>query len=478
MFRKFTKIVATIGPACDTEEMIEKLILSGVDIFRFNFKHNTVEWHNEKIKKVNEVAAKIGRYVGTLIDLQGPEIRINMPFDEIVIKKGEMILFDSRIFETKEKGLSITHPEIINHLKEGQKILAEDGRFTFILKKNNGKTYLLSETKGILKNKKNFNIPGADFPLPSLVERDLEGLKLAQKNEVDFVALSFVRSAEDISRLREEMKKERVKSRVVAKIETRKAMLNLSEIIDTADIMMVARGDLAIEAAYEQVPFFQKRIITESIEKGKQVIVATQMLQSMIENPSPTRAEISDVANAVYDYADAVMLSGETAFGKYPEEAVSIMGKTIKFNEDKITGDLRKSFDFVNQGKEEIITDAAYSLYLLTKEKSEINAFLVFTKTGRTARLISRFKPRVPIIAIVSEKEKADALSINFGVIPFVFPTTSFKKEEIRQDKILEGIRMLKANDLLKKGDKIIVLHGDYWDVEGLTSTIKLTDVK
>lgn len=478
MTKKLTKIVATIGPSCDSEEMIKKLILSGVDIFRFNFKHNTIEWHNEKIKKVNEVATKMGKYVGTLIDLQGPEIRINMPFEEINIKKGEMIFFDKRIFETKEKGLSITHPEIISHLKEGQKILAEDGKFVFILRKIDGKTYLFSETQGILKNKKNFNIPGAGFPLPSLVARDLDGLKLAQKNEVDFVALSFVRTAEDISLLRKEMKKERVKSRVIAKIETRKAISNLTEIVEVADIMMVARGDLAIEAAYEQVPFFQKRIIIESIEKGKQVIVATQMLQSMIENPSPTRAEVSDVANAVYDYADAVMLSGETAFGEYPNEAVSIMSKTIKYNEDKITGDLRKSFDFSNNEKEEIITDAAYSLYLSAKEKSEINAFLVFTKTGRTAKLISRFKPRIPIIALVSEKENADALSINFGVIPFLFATNSLKKEEIRQDKILEGIKMLKAHDLLKKGDKIIVLYGDYWDIEGLTSTIKLTDVK
>ncbi len=474
---KLTKIVATIGPACESEEMIEKLIQAGVDIFRFNFKHNTVEWHNEKIRRVNEVAARMGKYVGTLIDLQGPEIRINMPFEEIDIKKGEMIFFDKRIFETKEKGISITHPDIIDHLAEGQRILAEDGRFLFTLKRKNGKTYLLSETTGILKNKKNFNIPGADFPLPSLVARDLEGLKLAQKNEVDFVALSFVRSAHDIKLLREEMKKKRVKSKVVAKLETRKAILNLTEIVEAADIMMVARGDLAIEAAYEQVPFFQKRIIAESIEKGKQVIVATQMLQSMIENPSPTRAEISDVANAVYDFADAVMLSGETAYGKYPEESVAIMSKTVEFNEDKLTGDLRKSFDFTNGKKEEIITDAAYSLYLLTKERLEINAFLIFTKTGRTARLISRFKPRVPIVAIVPEKEIADSLSINFGVMPFVFSTTAVKKQEIRQDKILEGIKMLKAKGMLKRGNKIIVLHGDYWDIEGLTSTIKLTDV-
>jgi len=474
---KLTKIVATIGPSCDSEEMIEKLILLGVNVFRFNFKHNTIEWHNEKIKRVNEVAARLGKYVGTLIDLQGPEIRINMPYEKINIKKGEEILFDQRIFETKEKGISITHPDIINHLTDGQKIYAEDGKFIFILKKKDGKTYLTSDTTGILKNKKNFNIPGADFPLPSLVARDLEGLKIAQRNEVDFVALSFVRSAHDIKLLREEMKKKKVKSRVVAKIETKKAILNLTEIIDEADVMMVARGDLAIEATYEQVPFFQKRIIVESIEKGKQVIVATQMLQSMIESPNPTRAEISDVANAVYDYADAVMRSGETAFGKYPFEAVSIMSRTIEFNEDKLTGDIRKSFDFFNKSKEEIITDAAYSLYLSTKEKSEIDAFLVFTKTGRTVRLISRFKPRIPIIAIASNKEVADSLSINFGVVPLVFSTANLEKKEIRQDKILEGIKMIKSKGLLKKGNRIIILYGDYWDVEGLTSTIKLADV-
>ncbi|MDO8609097.1 MAG: pyruvate kinase, partial [bacterium] len=225
---KLTKIVVTIGPSCDSFEMIERLIRAGVNIFRFNFKHNTIEWHNDRIQRVNKVAEKINMPVGTLIDLQGPEIRINMPYDEIQVQEGDLILFGEQVYDktfdkTKDKGFSISHPQIIEHLEEGQKLLADSGSFSFIFKRIKGISYLESLSLGILKNRKALNIPGAGFPFPVLVDRDFEGLKLAQRHEIDFVALSFVRTAQDIKTVKKEMKKYNVTGRLIAKIETKKA---------------------------------------------------------------------------------------------------------------------------------------------------------------------------------------------------------------------------------------------------------------
>lgn len=219
---KLTKIIATIGPACSDEATIEKLIRAGVNLFRFNFKHNTPKWHNDQILVVNQVIKKLGIHVGTLIDLQGPEIRINMPTDEIKIFKDELLLFGEEVFTSNKKGLSISHPQIISHIKVGQKILADDGTFIFTFMKFEGKHYLRSQSEGILKNRKSLNIPGADFPFPVLIDRDFTALQVAQRNQIDFVALSFVRTGDDIRVLRKEMKKYNLQAKVIAKIETKR----------------------------------------------------------------------------------------------------------------------------------------------------------------------------------------------------------------------------------------------------------------
>lgn len=335
---KLTKIVATIGPSCDSEKQIEALINAGVNVFRFNFKHNILEWHNDRIQRVNIVSEKMGMTIGTLIDLQGPEIRINMSSDQIILRDDDLLSFG------EGKDLSISHPQIIRHLTIGQKISADSGSFSFTVEKKGNKTYLRSHSKGILKNRKALNIPGADFPFPVLVDRDFEGLKVAARNEIDFVALSFVRTADDIRIIRSKMKKYNVSAKLIAKIETEKSLKNLDEIIDISDGIMVARGDLGVELPLEEVPYYQKIIIKKSIKKGIPVITATQMLESMIEKPFPTRAEVSDIANATYDLTDAVMLSGETATGAYPIEAVKVMNKTLAFNELKNMVDSRKRF--------------------------------------------------------------------------------------------------------------------------------------
>lgn len=471
--KKLTKIVATIGPATESEETIKELIETGVNVFRFNFKHNTVEWHSERIERVNMVAHKMGVPVGTLIDLQGPELRINMPGESIEVNVGDLLIFGEEAFEGKEKGFSITHPDVIPHLAEGQKILAEDGTYTFFVVRKNGKTYLRSESKGTLKQRKNLNIPGADFPFPVLVERDFDGLKLAARNEVDFVALSFVRTPSDIKLIREEMAKHKVNAKMVSKIENQKAIDNLDAIIEASDAIMVARGDLGVELPTEQVPYYQKMMIRKCVEKGIPVITATQMLQSMIDNPNPYRAEISDIANAIYDLTDAIMLSGETASGKYPVNAVAVMAKTAEFNEEKFAVDTRLKFNHRVADVESTICDAAYNIHLkLIENKIKVKGFLVFTHTGKTARLISRYRPDIPIYAFAGSDSVRDQLALSYGVIPFTEHV--IKKGEVEKMHLLDALDFLKEKGHVKKGDKLIVLHGDIWSVEGGTSTVKV----
>lgn len=472
--KRLTKIVATIGPAADSKQDIENLIDLGVDIFRFNFKHNIVDWHDERLKRVSEVSKKMGRLTATLLDLQGPEIRINMGQDEIALVKDEEILFGEEALEKIKKGFSISHQEIIPSLKVGQKITADDGTFIFTLTRKNRKTYLKSHSEGILQNKKTLNISGISFPFPTLTKRDIEGLKLAKKRKVDFIALSFVRSFKDIHNLKNEMDRMKISSKIVAKIETRKALEDLDKIISETDAVMVARGDLGVELDLEQVPYYQKLIIGKSIEKSKPVITATEMLQSMVFSPRPTRAEVSDVANATYDFTDCVMLSTESASGKYPSESVCVMRKTVEFNEKKLVEDTRNRFSYNLSNIENIICDAAYDLYLHLYKKEEISGFIVFTYTGKTARILSSFRPKVPIYAFCPKEEVAKSLSINYGVYPYVQGDQYKKKVEVANSHVLAGMKYLLEEKIIQKGKRFIILHGDYWAVEQGTSTIKI----
>ena len=472
---KLTKIVVTLGPSSDSEEMIEKLILLGVNIFRYNFKHNTLEWHSERIERVKKIADRLGVVVGTLIDLQGPSLRINMPQDQLIIEKGEILAFGASAFENGKKGLSITHPDIINHLKPGQKLLADDGAFTFYFQKEKDGVQLRSDTTGVLKNHKSLNIPGADYPFPVLIDRDFQGLELAARKDVDFIALSFVRNARDIRIVHKEAEKYKVKGKYIAKIETQSGLDHIDEIISVADGIMVARGDLGVEIPVEEVPYFQKMMIKKCITAGKPVITATQMLQSMIDNPTPTRAEVSDMANAVYDETDCVMLSAESASGKYPLQAVEMMRRTVSYNELLRTENLTRSFDHSVKDIPSMICDTAYGLYLQhVHSNQKIAGFLVFTQTGKTAQLLSRYRAKTPIYAFTPNKKVRDMMTINFGVVPFsreVQPDAEVSRQSVR-----EVVDFLLSKNLLQKGAKLIVLHGDYWAVTGGTSTVQLVE--
>jgi pyruvate kinase len=475
MPNRLTKLIATIGPASDSEEMIKSLINNGVTIFRFNFKHSALEWHIERLKRVKKVALEQNANIVTLLDLQGPEIRLTMPFDQIELGLGEKIILSKEIFETKEKGFSLSSPEIINKLENGQKLLVDDGLFDFSVQKENDTTYLISNSKGVLKNQKTVNILKFDYDFPVIHDKDREGLRLAKEYDIDFIALSFVRDASDIKILKEEIKKIDLQTSIVAKIETAKALTNIDEIIVETDAIMIARGDLGVEIPAEEVPFYQKSIIRKCMEKGVAVITATQMLESMIEKPIPTRAEVSDVANAVYDFTDAVMLSGETAIGKYPLEAINAMNKVISFTENKNRlPDIRVDFNFELETEIQMISDSAFNLYKIFKSKgSNIKGFIVFTKSGNTAKMISRYRPHVPIFAFSPDFLVTKSLLINFGVIPVNHEPCKEEREIVRED-IIKALEQLDKLGFAKKGDLFIVLHGDYWAKETNTSTIKL----
>lgn len=472
---KLTKLIVTIGPSTDSEEKIKALIENGVNIIRFNFKHGDLDWHKERLERVKRVALEQNANIATLLDLQGPEIRLTMPFEQIELEQNEKIILSDRIFKTREKGFSLSSPEIINKLENEQKLSAEDGLFKFTIQRENDIVYLISNSKGTLKNKKSVNILNFDYDFPVIHTRDLEGLKLAKDHAIDFIALSFVRNANDIKILREEMRKIDFKANIVVKIETSTALKNIDEIIAETDAVMIARGDLGVEIPAEEVPFYQKDIIKKCMEKGVAVITATQMLESMILKPIATRAEVSDVANAVYDFTDAVMLSGETAMGAYPLEAITTMNKTISFTEDKNRlPDIRNDFEFETQSQVQMISDSAFNLYKIFKFKGKnIKGFIVFTHTGKTARMISRYKPHVPIFAFSMDPFVTKNLLINFGVIPISHEAHGEGQEILRED-IIKALEQLEKLGAAEKGDLFIVLHGDYWAKETNASTIKL----
>ena len=472
---KLTKLIVTIGPSTDSEEKIKALIENGVNIIRFNFKHGDLDWHKERLERVKKVALEQNANIATLLDLQGPEIRLTMPFEQIELEQNEKIILSDKIFETKEKGFSLSSPEIINKLANEQKLSADDGLFKFTIQKENDLVYLISNSKGILKNKKSVNILDFDYDFPVIHDRDLEGLKLAKSHAIDFIALSFVRNANDIKILREEMRKIDFKANIVAKIETSTALKNIDEIIAETDAVMIARGDLGVEIPAEEVPFYQKTIIKKCMEKGVAVITATQMLESMISKPIATRAEVSDVANAVYDFTDAVMLSGETAMGSYPFEAIKTMTRTISFTENKNhLQDIRLDFEFELQSQVQMISDSAFNLYKILKSKGKnIKGFIVFTQTGKTARMISRYKPHVPVFAFSLDPIVTKNLLINFGIVPIHHELYGTGQEILRED-IIKALERLEKQGAAEKGDLFIVTHGDYWAKETNASTIKL----
>ncbi|MGM0439124.1 MAG: pyruvate kinase [Patescibacteria group bacterium] len=465
---KRTKIITTIGPASQDDETLSKLIDAGANVFRFNMKHGETSWHSKIIEKAQKIADEKNIPLGMMIDLQGPEVRINTKNDFIKVERGEEIYFKTS-FDSEKKTIKVPDKDLLNLLKEGSKLLIDDGFYEFeVVENNNGEVLAKSLRSGRIGDRKGMNIPAHKLNLPSLIKDDLKKLDLAAKREIDYVALSFTRTKEDVKRLRKEMKKRGIDAHIVAKIENKSALENLEKIIKEADGVMVARGDLGIETPLEEIAYWQKKIITKCREMKTPVIVATQMLQSMTDNPIPTRAEVTDVANAIFNGTDAVMLSNETAMGKYPIESVKAMKKIIAYNEkgttfEPISSEPETSSDLIMRSAVEMLEKSG---------KVNFEAVLVFTKDGETAKQVSSLRPKLPIFAITNKKEVIEKLNICYGIENRY---TVFNEELLKNpNKIIEQLR---KEGLLKKGKKVLMVQAQHWDLPELSKALTIVNV-
>ena len=459
--KKKTKIVATIGPASESEEVLEKMIKSGLNVARFNFSHGEYSWHKKIMARVKKVAKRLDVNVAIMADLQGPRIRVAVP-ENIDAGKNEKIRVcesgfcsENVIKKGKDKTIFLDKKNIIKKLKKGQEILIEDGLIKLQVIKNDKECYAKVVDGGVIKNHKGVNIPGADLDIDVITPKDKKDLKFILENEVDFIALSFVKNGDDIKRLRKiirQKNKDNLKNpQIIAKIERREAIDNLDEIIEETDGIMVARGDLGIEMDQSKIIILQKEIISKSIKGVKPVIVATQMLNSMIENPRPTRAEIGDVTNAVIDHVDAVMLSGESANGKYPAESVATMKEIIERTEESVYDDIYNSLEYKIKSEYPIVVRSAYEL----AKSFDVEAICAISISGFTARLISHFRPEQQILIITNNQKTYNQLALCWGVDCY------FLKKEKDLSKFIDKLVEKAKNDKkLKKDDKIVVIVG------------------
>ena len=457
------KIVATLGPASQDESVLRGLIESGLDVARVNFSHGTHEEHAATIATVRRLAAEAKRPVAILGDLQGPRIRIGELHREILAEAGRDVTFAPE--GTEKKGdIPVTYDDIATDVRIGNRILVDDGNLEFTVSRIDGRRVVAHTVYGgAVKSHKGINLPGVDVSAPSLTDKDRADVAFGIANDVDYFALSFVRRAEDVELLRSLVPKGLL---IVAKIEKDSAIANMESIVRAADAVMVARGDLGVELPFEAVPLVQKRLISMCNQLGRPVITATQMLESMVMHARPTRAEASDVANAVLDGTDAVMLSAETAVGEYPTNAVAAMRRIVSEIE-KFPRRRARWVDSapVNASTEEIIAAASETAARL----AQAPVIVVFTKSGFSARIVAARRPAVPVLAMTDQVRTFRQLSLVWGVTPLLVPHCDTYEQMLAMAR--ETVR---AHGLAASGDRVLVTAGVPFDVIGTTNTLKV----
>ncbi len=471
MLRK-TKIVCTIGPASESVETLAKLINSGMNVARLNFSHGDYEEHGERIKNIREAAKLTGKMVAILLDTKGPEIRThNMQGGAIELKSGENIIVSMNEVEGTVEKFSITYPGLIDDVQAGSKILLDDGLIgleVLSIDKNAGEILTKILNSGTLKNKKGVNVPGVSVNLPGITEKDTNDILFGIEQGVDFIAASFVRRTSDVLEIRQLLEEnDAAHIHIIPKIENQEGVDNIDDILEVSDGLMVARGDLGVEIPAEEVPLVQKMLIKKCNALGKPVITATQMLDSMQRNPRPTRAEASDVANAIFDGTDAIMLSGETAAGLYPVEAVQTMNNIASRAEQAL--DHKEILTNRSKDTEHNVTDAIGQSVAHTALNLEVNAIITPTESGRTARMISKYRPKAPIVAVTSNPSVSRRLSLVWGVYPqmSVFATTTDEMLDIAvQESLNSGI--------VKHGDLVVITAGVPVGEAGTTNLMKI----
>lgn len=463
-----TKIVATLGPSTDSEEVLRKLFEAGVDVFRLNASHGTQQDHSRRIDQVRQLAAEFEVNPGILLDLQGPKIRLG------TFKNGPCFLAEKTIFtittqqvEGTAEIASTTYPDFARDVKPGDPVLLADGSVHLRVLETDG-TQARCEViiGGYVSDRKGINLPGVTISTPSLSKKDISDAHFGVEKGVDFFALSFVRQARDILRLRHLLEEVDARQPIIAKIEKPEGWQNIDSILEECDGVMVARGDLGVEMAIERVPAIQKMMIEKARSRGRFVITATQMLESMVESAMPTRAEVSDVANAIYDGTSAIMLSAETSAGKHPVEAVRVMARIACETEHSLN---KRGFSTIRPREDllipEVIADAAYQC----AHSAAVNALAVGTTSGASARLLARYRPPVPIYAFTSHEAVARQLSIVYGVDPIVCPAMESTDQMLHQME-----RMLIDTKRVKPGDHIVFVAGQPVGLRGSTNMLKL----
>ena len=468
MLRK-TKIICTLGPAVDNEDMIRALIRTGMNAARFNFSHGSHEEHLNRLNLLKSVRDSMGRPVAAILDTKGPEIRIrSFETKSISLEAGDSFTLTTREVQGNGSLVSVTYPELHKEVSVGQEILIDDGLVALKVEEINGQDIrCVVENGGALSANKSINIPGVHIHLPALTEKDVSDIRFGVENDFDFIAASFVRRAADVQAVREVLDRFGGQEvRIIAKIENQEGVDNIDEILEAADGIMVARGDLGVEIPAAKVPILQKQIIRKGLQAGKPVITATQMLDSMITNPRPTRAEVSDVANAVFDGTSCVMLSGETAGGKYPLEALTAMVNIVEEAEQSIH--YWRQFEKRRVIPASNINDAITHTCCLTAKDLEAKAILAATNSGRTARMICRFRPACPVAALTMHEKVRRQLAICWGVIPFL------TGEVTSTDRIFSlSAEVALKERLVQNGDTVVITAGVPLGKSGSTNLIK-----
>ena len=471
-FRK-TKIICTIGPAIENEKMLLKMFDAGMNVARLNFSHGTHEESIKRIQLIRNVADKAKKHIGIMLDTKGPEIRVgNFENDSCAYKKGDIVtLFKDEVIGNSE-GFYVNCPEFFTDISIKDELLIDDGKISLsVIEKDEDTVKCKFNNGGTIKNKKGINVPGVSLSMPFISDKDYNDIKFGVEQGVDLMALSFVRRKEDVLEVRKLLNDLKApKIEIISKIENQEALDNIDSIIEVSDGIMVARGDLGVEVATEKVPVYQKQIIKKANRVGKPVITATHMMESMIDSPRPTRAEASDVANAILDGSDAIMLSGESAIGKYPVESVRYMDKIARSVESIIdyNAQLLEHQQYNNHSLNDAI-GACISQCCLTLDN--IDAIFAFTETGGTAKRICKFRPNAPIVACTDTPATCRRLSYYWGVYPVV---TAYVNDVDDSD----GIALQVAKKLnFKEGHNIILTNG-FGQKHGVTNTIRIIQVE
>ncbi len=469
-----TKIVATLGPATDDPKMMDKIIEAGVDVVRINFSHGTAEQHIERVERVRNRARAHGRQVGVLADLQGPKIRVER-FKEgkVVIEEGKPFVLDANLGadDGDEQRVGISYKTLPEDVKRGDTLLLDDGRIVLWIDQVQGaEIHCRVVVGGVLSNRKGINRQGGGLSAPALTDKDRQDIKIAAKMQADYVALSFPRSAADVNEARDLLRAAGGHGGIVAKIERAEALPVVEEIIAASDVIMIARGDLGVEIGDAALPPVQKHLIQLARKMNRVVITATQMMESMIENPIPTRAEVFDVANAVLDGTDAVMLSAETASGKYPDKAIQAMDRVcIEAEKQRIAlqSDHRIHTQFT------YIDEAIAMATMYTANHLNVKAIAALTESGSTPLWMSRISSGIPVYALTSQVETRRRVTLFRGVYPVSFDVQTTDHAEVNREAIDELLR----RGAVREGDFVIITKGDLMGVHGGTNAMKIVKV-